>query len=74
MCGRNPPDTTKRTWLTANFYAYDITVGGRDGWRLPTVEELKSLVDRTQSNPALPSGPSLYQCAVGLLLVVYYQC
>ena len=50
------PDTTKRTWLTANFYAYDITVGGRDGWRLPTVEELKSLVDRTQSNPALPSG------------------
>jgi hypothetical protein len=26
------------------------------GWRLPTVEELASLVDPTTANPALPSG------------------
>ena len=50
------PDTTSRTWENAISYAYNKNVGGRKGWRLPTVEELASLVDTTQSNPALPSG------------------
>lgn len=50
------PDTTTRTWTEAITYAYGKTVGGRKGWRLPTVEELASLVDPTQSNPALPNG------------------
>jgi hypothetical protein len=31
-------------------------VGGRRGWRVPTVWELLTLVDPTQSNPALPLG------------------
>ena len=50
------PDTTTRTWVNAIGYAYQKTVGGRKGWRLPTVEELASLVDPTQTNPSLPSG------------------
>lgn len=29
---------------------------GRLGWRLPTLQELLSLIDPTQSNPALPQG------------------
>ena len=43
-------------WYSAKSYCYDLNKGGRKGWRLPTTEELTSLVDLTQSNPALPSG------------------
>ena len=50
------PDTTLRDWFTALTYCYDKVVSDRKGWRLPTVEELMSLVDTTQSNPALPLG------------------
>ena len=50
------PDTTTRSWSSAVLHAYNKNVGGRGGWRLPTVEELRSLIDPTQSNLALPSG------------------
>lgn len=50
------PDTTERTWIEAINYCYNKTVGGRKGWRLPTVDELASLVDPTHLGPALPSG------------------
>jgi hypothetical protein len=50
------PSTTTMTWVGAVIYAYELSLGGRNGWRLPTVEELESLVDPTQSNPSLPSG------------------
>ena len=50
------PDTTSRIWNEAVNYCYTKTVGGRKGWRLPTIAELASLVDTTQSNPALPGG------------------
>jgi len=50
------PDNAYRIWIDAINQCYSKQVGGRLGWRLPTVEELASLVDLTQSNPALPSG------------------
>lgn len=50
------PDQTHRTWGNAVNYCYPKNVGVRLGWRLPTVEELASLVDSTHLRPALPSG------------------
>ena len=50
------PGTELKDWDSAVLYAYNKNVGGRGGWRLPTVEELRSLIDPTQLNPALPSG------------------
>jgi len=51
------PDTTERTWNDAIVDCYNKGVGGRKGWRLPTVAELESLIDTTQSNLIkLPSG------------------
>lgn len=45
----------KIVWSWALDRCYNRNIGGRMGWRVPTIEELTSLVDRTQSNPALPS-------------------
>jgi hypothetical protein len=49
------PNTTFRNWQDACEYCYGRTVGGRMGWRIPTIEELASLLDPTQST-GLPSG------------------
>ena len=43
-------------WYAAISYCYRRTTGGRKGWRLPTMEELLSLVDPSKENPALPDG------------------
>ena len=43
-------------WVPAAAHCYQKVVGGRRGWRLPTIAELATLVDVSQSSPALPSG------------------
>lgn len=50
------PSTTTVTWIVAMYTCYNKKVGNRQGWRLPTVEELESLVDPSTTHPSLPSG------------------
>ena len=50
------PSTVNTDWLGASVYCVSRNLGGRRGWRLPTVQDLASLLDPTQSHPALPSG------------------
>jgi hypothetical protein len=49
------PDATARHWDDAVSYCYTKYAGKRNGWRLPTMEELSSLIDQEQ-RPALPIG------------------
>ena len=49
------PSITQMHWNTAVCNCYDKYLGGRKGWRLPTIEELTSLVDPNY-NPSLPVG------------------
>lgn len=44
-----------KDWMDAIWYCRDLTLGNRKGWRLPTVAELSSLVDPTQTFPSLPA-------------------
>ena len=43
-------------WMGAIDFCRACTLGHRKGWRLPTLEELSSLVDPSQELPSLPSG------------------
>ena len=48
------PDINVQNWLNAQALCNTKTVGNRQGWRLPTLQELASLVD-----PAMRFGPTL---------------
>ncbi len=39
----------------AERYCHECNIGGHNDWRMPTVDELESLVDRTKYNPAIVS-------------------
>src|SRR5262245_48646993 len=50
------PSTSTQDWPGAFSHCLNLNTGGRTGWRLPSVQDLLSIVDRSQSSPALPSG------------------
>jgi hypothetical protein len=48
------------SWEGANIYCRNLEIGERKGWRLPTIEELATLVDPHSTDPALPPGYSSF--------------
>ena len=53
---RSPdPDTFTVTWGPNNFHCTKREVGNRLGWSLPTFEQLATLLDRSNTDPALPT-------------------
>lgn len=51
----------RMTWHDAMAYAKTLTLDGKNDWRLPTLAELESLLDRTR---ARPDGRPLMRCDV----------
>jgi hypothetical protein len=50
------PSPFHGTWMEAGPYCAEKRIGGASGWRVPTVDELKSLIEPEQHDPALPRG------------------
>ena len=50
------PELTLRDWQTALGVCNQKALGGRRGWRLPSVQELAALTDPTTFTAALPAG------------------
>ena len=44
LCWQDPPDETMRSWDGAMAYCDGLVLGGNDNWRVPTIDELRSLV------------------------------
>jgi Protein of unknown function (DUF1566) len=64
------PSTGVGDWYDRLDRCFKLEVGRRKGWRVPTIEELASLVDTSQNDPTLPPGhpfinvqPSIYWSA-----------
>ena len=45
---RNTIEGDTYTWYAALEHCYQAYIGGRGGWRLPTMAELTTLIDKTQ--------------------------
>src|SRR5215831_15154130 len=50
------PDREHDVWSRSNERCATKEVGGQKGWRGPSVDELKTLIDLSQRDPALPPG------------------
>jgi hypothetical protein len=70
---RNANPIGERNWLDSNTLCREFTLGNRLGWRLPAVEELSTLVDPQQSNPALPVGHPFINVQYGPGISAYWS-
>ena len=59
------PDNGFGSWAYAVRVCHAVEIGGRWGWRLPTIEELTSLIDSSQPEPHLPEGSPFYDVQLG---------
>ena len=48
--------TSPVSWFSAIYCCLTTNAGGRFGWRLPSAQELATLVDGSLASPALPAG------------------
>jgi len=53
---RTPSTSESGTWFSMSAVCYDTGVHDRLGWRMPTAEELASIVDFNETEPAPPAG------------------
>lgn len=56
MWSRSGNLLSAQNWLDTNTSCRDVILGGRCGWRIPSIEELSSLVDPSRTDPALTDG------------------
>jgi Protein of unknown function (DUF1566) len=68
---RSPVSAVRIGWFDAVAGCDGLNVANRLSWRLPSLQELTSLIDPTQSNPALPAG-SPFQGIASFLGSVYW--
>ena len=51
----NGGEIKKAIWQDALVYCEELSLGGKNDWRLPNMKELKSIVDYTKYGPAINS-------------------
>jgi hypothetical protein len=64
-----------RTWFEAHSHCMHSNVGDRLGWRLPTVQELTSLIDQSvpRPGPTLPPGHPFNVTSTGTGTTAYWS-
>ncbi len=45
--------TEGKAWRSAMAYCENLDLNGFDNWRLPTIDELETIVDRDKTNPSI---------------------
>jgi len=63
----------QKNWLDANTLCRQFELGNRTGWRLPSIEELSSLIDMSQSDLALPQGHPMVNVQYGSGVYAYWS-
>ena len=62
----------QHNWLDCNSLCREFELGNRSGWRLPSVEELSTLIDPSQTDLALPTGHPFVNVQYGSGIFAYW--